>query len=126
MNVVLDSSALLALILEETGADTVAGAIKDAAIGAVNLTETVSKLTDLGWAAGEIREVLGEYGMTVVSFHGDLAYSAGFLRAATRSRGLSLGDRACLALAHANGVRVLTADRAWAGLEVGVEIEVIR
>ena len=126
MNVVLDSSALLALILEERGADTVAGAIRDAAIGAVNLTETVSKLSDLGWAAGEIREVLGEHGLTVVSLDLDLAYSAGFLRAATRSRGLSLGDRACLALAQAEGVRVLTADRAWAGLDVGVEIEVIR
>jgi PIN domain nuclease of toxin-antitoxin system len=56
----------------------------------------------------------------------DEALDSGLLREATRAAGLSLGDRLCLAAARARQARVLTADRSWAGLDVGVEIEVIR
>jgi PIN domain nuclease of toxin-antitoxin system len=61
-----------------------------------------------------------------VIFDGPMALRAGKLRAAARSRGLSLGDRACLALAQREGLPALTADRAWAGLDIGVEVRLIR
>ena len=65
-------------------------------------------------------------GLTVVPFDEEQAYKAGLLRQTTRSQGLSLGDRACLALAHSLGLPAITADRAWSNLNVGVEVILVR
>jgi len=123
---VLDSSALLAYLNGETGADIVAGVIGDALVSAVNLAETVTKLVERGGSLDRARAVLGVIDLDVVDFTRSLAEQAGGLVALTRSRGLSLGDRACLALAAREGLPAFTADRAWISLTINVEVRLIR
>jgi ribonuclease VapC len=124
--VVLDSSALLCLLNGETGADRVAEALPSAVIGAVNLAEVVTKLRERGLSAGEVEEALGGFNLDVRPFTALQAYATGNLRQATRSQGLSLGDRACLALAVELGAPALTADQAWGKVDAGAAVEVIR
>ena len=127
MSVVLDSSALLALVQSEPGADVVAEAIEsDAVMSAVNFSEVLAKLADRGYAWDAAEEELSELNLTVETFDTDKAIAAGLLRPLTRSLGLSLGDRACIALGLRLGLGVLTADRSWAGLDVGVEVRLLR
>ena len=123
---VLDSSALLCLLNGEVGAERVAEALPSAAIGAVNLAEIVAKLREKGLSAEEADEVLGGLHLDVRPFTAAQAAATGHLRPATRSLGLSLGDRACLALAAELGAVALTTDRGWAGADVGVAVEVLR
>jgi PIN domain nuclease of toxin-antitoxin system len=115
-DVVLDASALLALVHGEEGADVVEATIPGAQISAVNLAEVVGKLADIGMPEDEIRAALAGLGLRVVDFDERLAFAAGLLRPLTRSEGLSLGDRACLAVAAATHRPALTADRSWAEL----------
>ena len=111
----------------ELGSDAVSEAIEDgAAISAVNISEIVSKLTDKGASELEIHEAIDYLDLNVVEFGTKLAYEAGLLRQKTRSAGLSFGDRACLALALELKLPVLTADRAWSTIDVGVTVRVIR
>ncbi len=124
---VLDASALLALINGEPGHQQVRAALlAEAAIGVVNLAEVVTKLVDAGMVELVIRQTLAPLRLEVVQFDAELAYRTGLLRRLTRQAGLSLGDRACLALAQYLALPVLTADRAWQGLQLGVAIQVIR
>jgi ribonuclease VapC len=123
---VLDASALLAFMNREPGMDVVADVLPDSSLSAVNLTEVVSRLLDLGFTPNEIRGHFEELELNVVPLDEVLALEAGFLRTATRKRGLSLGDRACLVLARSHGVPALTADRAWSSIDVGVDIHQIR
>lgn len=124
---VLDASALLALVKQEPGRERVAAALRDgAAIGAVNLSEVVAKLSEQGTAEAVIRVRLTALTIEIVAFDTELAYQAGLLRLPTKQVGLSLGDRACLALGRVLNLPVLTADRAWQGLQLGVTIQVIR
>ena len=123
---VLDSSALLCLLQGEPGAQRVAEALADALISAVNVAETVGKLREGGLSAAEVRDVLGSLPLDVRPFTDDQAYAAGELRLATRAFGLSLGDRACLALALEANALVLTTDRQWLKLDVGVRVEALR
>ena len=123
---VLDSSALLAFIQSEPGAEIVSEVIGDALISSVNFAEVVTKLVSRGSSLDSARTTLGVAEPDVVDFTRLLAEQAGGLVARTRSMGLSLGDRACLALAQREGVPAFTADRAWASLEIGVEIRLIR
>ncbi len=124
--VVLDSSALLCLLNGEAGAERVAEALPSAVIGAVNLAEVVTKLRERGLSAEEVVEALGGLNLDVRPFTAVQAYATGHLRHATRSQGLSLGDRACLALAVELGAPALTADQAWGKVEAGAAVEVIR
>jgi ribonuclease VapC len=126
-NVVLDASAVMAVLNQEAGADKLTPAVLDAAVSStVNLAEVQSKLVkrgvppDAAWRAtrNSVREV--------VSFTADHAKAAGSLIAQTRAWGLSLGDRACLALALSLDAPVYTADRSWKNLKVGLRIHVIR
>ncbi len=123
-SLVLDASALLALLNQEPRAKQWEGSLPDAALSAVNLSEVVAKLADVGLNEREIRDGL-DLGMTVVPFDAAMAYAAGLLRPKTRSLGLSLGDRACLALAARLGLPALTTDRAWGRLQLGVEIQIM-
>ena len=122
----LDASALLALLNREPGYEEVAGTIPHAATSAVNLSEVVAKLADNGMPEEEIREALEGLALEVHSFGRELAYETGLLRPTTRSSGLSLGDRACLALGSQLELPVLTTDRAWEGLDVEAEVRLVR
>jgi len=123
---VLDASAVLAFILPEPGGDMVRPLIPDSLLCAVNLAEVTARLLDRRFPSMEVDGLLKRLRFTVVSFDEDLALGAGRLRTQTRHLGLSLGDRACLALAQREGLPVLTADRAWAELDVGVQVVLIR
>ena len=126
MTVVLDASALLALSLGEPGGARVAEALTDAVISAVNLCEVLTRLSDLGADPAEAARDITARELPVIDFDAAQAAMAAALRPSTRHLGLSLGDRACLALAILRKARVVTADRAWAGLDLGVGIDVIR
>jgi len=124
--VVLDASALLALLNDEPGARVVEEALPEALLSAVNLAEVASILVGGGMEESGVRNLLLDLGLTVVVFDEAAAFGTAALRPATKALGLSLGDRACLALARAEGVPALTADRAWTKAEVGVKVELIR
>ncbi len=123
---VIDASALLALLNTEPGADTVIEALPGGIISAVNLSEVVAKLCEVGVPEKKIRQALQPLGLEVILFDEEQSYQAGLLRTSTKGRGISLGDRACLNLAKMLGVAALTADRAWSELKVGVAIKIIR
>lgn len=125
-DIVLDASAVLALLHREAGADVVLQHLENSLVSAVNFTELGARLADHGMPEAEIREVAEAIGVEVVPFDKSQAYIAASLRPATRAKGLSLGDRACLALAIERGVPALTADRAWMELDVGVDVRLIR
>ena len=112
-SVVLDASAVLALIREEPGADQVAPHIGRAAISAVNLQEIIKELLLSGLDEATIRELLDELRLDVRPHDVAAAYSAAALYAQTRQYDRGLGDRSCLALAVQLGVPALTADREW-------------
>jgi ribonuclease VapC len=123
---VLDAYAVLAHIRGERGSDSVEQVAADACMSAVNLAEVISKLMERDLTADQVDAIVYRYGFDIVSFDEGLARLACSLRPATRSLGLSLGDRACIALAQREGLPVMTADRTWAKLAVGVEVKVIR
>jgi len=98
---VLDASALLAVMFGEPGAEPILEILPGAVIGAVNLAEVVAKLQERGVPDAEIDRNIAELDLPVIPFDAGQAMSAGKLRTRTRGLGLSLGDRACLALAMA-------------------------
>ena len=125
---VLDASAILALILEEPGADRVELHVPGGMASAVNLGEVVAKLRDLGMVEASVDEIIADMQLDVRGHDLTAALAAGHLRPMTRSAGLSLADRACLALARALRLPALTADRSWLGVAdaVGVRVDLIR
>lgn len=125
-SVVLDASALLALLNAEPGQEEVERSIPGAAISAVNLSEVVAKLTEAGMSEEAVRSALEDIEINVHPFDRESAYRTGALRMATKKLGLSLGDRACVSLGEQLQRPVLTADRNWRDLELGIEIRVIR
>lgn len=129
---VLDASALLAHLRDEPGADVVAEAIAGGAvISTVNLAEVFSRVADRGEDPAKLAAELTQSGLldgaiTVEPFTAADAIDAGRLRPLTRDAGLSLGDRACLALARRLDAPALTADTEWQGVAHGVELRQIR
>jgi PIN domain nuclease of toxin-antitoxin system len=124
---VLDASALLALFNQEPGSEKVVQAIEEGAVlSTVNLTEVASKLSELGTPEALIQTSINVLELTIVDFNAELAYKAGLLRLITKSAGLSLGDRACLALAQHLHLPVLTTDRIWKDLLPDVTIQLLR
>ena len=126
MSDVLDASAILAVVHSEPGADTVLAAIPDGVISVVNLSEVVAKLAEEGASESTISQRLDDLNLTVAPFTVEQAFAAGMLRPLTRSAGLSLGDRACIALGIQLGYGVLTSDREWATLDLGIEVRLFR
>ena len=128
MTVVLDASALCALIFDEKGATKIEALLTDAVIGSVNLSEVIAKMQDKGIDDAIIDATLTDLGLTVVSFDNEQAKVAGKLRAATKAFNVSLGDRACLALAIQSKCPAVTGDRAWKEFakQIGVKLELFR
>ena len=126
---VVDTSSVLAVHLNEPGSDAIRELFErepKCSISAVNLAEVVSYLAHHGWDEEGVRESLAPFPLTVVPFGAQDAWQCGLLRPLTRSAGLSLGDRACIALAMRLGLPVVTMDRAWATLDLPVTVVVAR
>jgi len=123
---VLDASALLCLLQEEKGAERVARALPAAEIGAVNYCEVVGKLVEAGMDASTVDDLIDTLQLNVISFDRTQARLAGSLRATTRKLGLSLGDRACLALAQSRGAVALTCESGWTRFEAPCKVELAR
>lgn len=125
--VVLDASALLALLNGEPGAEKLTPQLlSNAASSTVNLAEVQAKLVDRGLDPADAWEATLTPVHDAVDFTVEHARIAGTLIAQTRSLGLSLGDRACLALALSLKAPVYTADKSWKNLKLGVRVHVIR
>lgn len=132
MRAVLDASAFLAYLQDEPGGEVVADAIAGgAAISAANLAEVLSRAAAHGADPQRLLRRLTERGLIDGAVEVEPLTTADAaeiarLRPLTKTAGLSLGDRACVALALRLGQPALTADRAWDGLDLGVELQQIR
>ncbi|MGH9319918.1 MAG: type II toxin-antitoxin system VapC family toxin [Vicinamibacteria bacterium] len=123
---VLDASAILALVNDEPGAEEVQKILPNAAVSAVNFSEVFGKLSEIGMPEEDIAGALDGLGLIVHDFGRADARVAGLLRPVTKKLGLSLGDRACLALAIRLGVPALTTEKTWRSLNLEVKIQVVR
>ncbi len=124
---VLDASALLAQLHGEPGANVVEAVGSRSVISSVNWAEVLQKVIAQGSReTGDVWRDLESVGLRILPFTAEDAESVAQLWSSTRQAGLSLGDRACLSLAHRLGLPALTADRAWSGLELDVEVRLIR
>jgi ribonuclease VapC len=123
---VLDASAVLALLNQERGQEKVVGMLDESVISAVNFCEVMGKLIDAGLTEDEARDSIELLNIEVINFDKEMARVAAALRARTRKLGLSLGDRSCLALGLARRNTIVTAEKIWAKLKIGVTIEIIR
>jgi ribonuclease VapC len=124
--IVLDSSGLLTMLLFEPGCERVAQLVPRSCMSTVNLAEVLGRLARDGRAVDEALDLIEEMGIAWVDFDREVAIGAAALLLTTAPWGLSLGDRACLALARLRNLPAVTADRAWAKLDLGISIEVIR
>lgn len=125
---VMDASALLALIHGERGYEMVEGFIQtqECVISSVNMAEVGSKLIDNGLPETDLARIVQQFQVGIIEFSVEQATRCAALRAATRSSGLSLGDRACLALAQCMQGCVVTADRAWSDMEATVGVKILQ
>ncbi|WP_066658831.1 type II toxin-antitoxin system VapC family toxin [Sphingomonas sp. CCH9-E2] len=126
MSCVLDASAIIALALGERGGGVVAALAKGALMSAVNMSEFLQRMADRNVPHDDAAEQLARFEIDIVAFQHHHAIQAAAYRPLTRHLGLSLGDRACLALARERQSTILTADRRMAEANVGLDIRMIR
>ena len=124
--IVLDASAVLATLLGEAGGDFLKTFSGDCAISTFNFAEVISKLTEKRFTPAEAVLVASPFQDWCIPVSTGHAIQAGVWRMETRRSGLSLGDRCCLALGLELGADVYTTNRAWAALDLGVKVRVIR
>lgn len=124
---VLDASVVIAYLNNEPGQTVVTEVLQDGAVmSAVNVAEVAAWLADGGMTEDAVERTMNGIDLEVVPFSATAAIQAGLLRPLTRHAGLSLGDRACLALARQLSLPVLTADRNWQDVNLDVEVRLIR
>jgi ribonuclease VapC len=124
--IVLDSSALLAMLFFEPGYERVAQLVPHSCKSTVNLAEVLGRLARDGRPLDEAIDHIDQMGIVWIDFDRKLAIGAAALLLPTTPWGLSLGDRACLALARLHDLPAVTADRAWAQLDLGIRVEIVR
>jgi ribonuclease VapC len=125
-DIILDASAIIAVLKREAGAERVGAVAEGARVSALTIAEVATWLTVEGVQPEPAYAALNLFRLTVEPFHHSRAIDAGFLVAKTRHLGLSLSDRACLALAIELSMPVMTGDRAWRDLNIGVDIRLFR
>jgi len=123
---VLDASAVLTLVLQERGADRVLRSLEGAVLSAVNYSEVIARMLAKGSPLEDCHRHLARLTLNILPFDAEHASLCAALRPKTLAFGLSLADRSCLALALSLGLPVLTADKEWSRVNVGVKVEVIR
>lgn len=123
---VLDASALLAALHDEVGSDVVTPVLGDSVMGSVNWSEVIQKSLARGVDVANLCNDLQALGLMILPFTGEDAELAGALWPDTHRLGLSLADRACLAIGKRLKLCVLTADRVWSQVDIGVPVRVIR
>ncbi len=126
MSVILDSSAVLALLYGEPGKDMVAQHGFESQLLSVNLSEVITSVIDKGYDYNKIDPLVDRLRIAIVPYDDALAVVAGLMRSETKHIGASIGDRACLALARREGLPVLTSDKKWDLLDIDVDIRQIR
>lgn len=126
MTNVVDASVLLAIIFDEPMADGAFEATRGAIMSTVNFSEVLTKCLEQGADADFAERQIDRLEIDLAVFTSQDAKTTAALRLPTRYRGLSLGERACLALALRLALPVITADRQWEGLDIGVDIRLIR
>jgi PIN domain nuclease of toxin-antitoxin system len=126
MSVVLDASAIMAVIRGEQGRDRVVAVLGDAVTSTVILAEVVGNLVMRGMPLAVARAQFDSLRIRTVHFDDSQAIEAGSLRRLSHHLRLSLADRACLALARIRRETVLTSDRSWAALKLGIDVRLIR
>jgi PIN domain nuclease of toxin-antitoxin system len=126
MTVVLDASALLAFLHDEPGGSEVAAVLQGSLVSTVNWAEVVQKALAHGVDIAGMQTDFSDIGVTFVPFSTNQAELAAGIWSGNRTAGLSLADRACLALALDRQAPALTADRAWRDLSLGIDVHVLR
>ena len=124
--IVFDSSVVIAILMQERGFESAEGLLSEALISTVNLAEVATYLARNSVPKETIQEVLASFPIQVIPFEETLAIQTGCLYPSCKHLGLSLGDRACLALAISRKLPVLTADQVWSKLDLGIPIQVLR
>jgi len=124
--VVLDASAILAFLRREPGSETVQPYLRGGRVSTVNHAEVLAKAVELGIAQSVAGRLVTDLGIDLIAFDENHAAVAASLRAKTRTLGLSLADRSCLALAIVDSLPVLTADRRWKEAKLKLDVRVIR
>jgi len=123
--IVLDASALLTLLFEAPGHEAVASVLEESSMSTVNMAEVLARFTRDGHSSLQVLSLLQASPIEWISFDAHQAALAADLVPRTRELGLSLGDRACLALASTLGAPAMTADQAWMKLDLGVEVKLV-
>ncbi len=126
-HVILDASALITLLSEEKGNETVASVLPKSVMSSVNIAEVAKFLTEKqGLNKEEVSNIIQSLVETIIPFDTQLALLSADIVRDTKSLALSLGDRACLALAISTGYTVYSSDRIWSKLDLGCKVVVIR
>ena len=123
---VLDASAILCMFFQEKGAKTVEALLGTSIVSTVNYAEAISKLHERNVAADTITTILASFKPSIIDFDVSQAIATAALRNPTRSKGLSLGDRACLALAASRGAIAVTTDKAWKDFDSTASVMLVR
>jgi ribonuclease VapC len=126
VTLVLDASSVLVFLHDEPGSERVWSVLSQAVVGTVNWSEVVQKSLRREVDITGMREEFVQAGVVFSPFTVEQAEIAALLWDKTRHLGLSLGDRACLALAMEQQLPILTADRAWSELDLGLQIQLVR
>jgi len=125
-NYLLDSSAVLALLLQESGSEYVEARLDSAFISAINSCEVLTKLIQRGISFNDAKQQLALIVQGIIPFDESIAEIAAKLTTHTKTIGLSLGDRACLATGQALNYEIITADKVWKELKLPIKIKLIR
>lgn len=128
MSIVVDAAALMAVLLDEKGSDAVLPVLRGSSMSAVNLAECCARAPERGASIEDVVRAVRRFELRIAAFEAGDAVRTGELRVPTKPFGLSLGDRACLALTERLEATLYTGDRRLAEAKdvVGLDIRLIR